>query len=183
MRSALVNAEALACVGQARRRWARASRSGAARSSGPSASRRTCSPTRPRRSWRRSTSARGLEGARALVRGRGGRAVRARRDAERGRPEERAAGAGAGAGDAGADVPRRRRARRTPHEQIFEVEVLVGERGLARGEGRSKRLAERAAAAQALRTMMSIRKRPRRSDGCLGERPCDAIWGGEGRGP
>jgi ribonuclease-3 len=36
------------------------------------------------------------------------------------------------------------------HEQVFEVEVLVGEDALARGEGRSKRLAERAAAGQAL---------------------------------
>jgi ribonuclease-3 len=37
-----------------------------------------------------------------------------------------------------------------PHEQVFEVEVLVADQPLARGEGRSKRLAERAAAAQAL---------------------------------
>ena len=36
------------------------------------------------------------------------------------------------------------------HEQVFEVEVLVGEEALARGEGRSKRLAERVAARQAL---------------------------------
>jgi len=36
------------------------------------------------------------------------------------------------------------------HEQIFVVEVLVGESPVARGEGRSKRLAERAAAASAL---------------------------------
>jgi ribonuclease-3 len=43
--------------------------------------------------------------------------------------------------------------RGAPHEQVFEVEVMVGERGLARGEGRSKRMAERAAAAQALRTI------------------------------
>ena len=39
------------------------------------------------------------------------------------------------------------------HEQVFEVEVLVGEDALARGEGRSKRLAERAAAGQALATL------------------------------
>ncbi|HEY6463783.1 MAG TPA: ribonuclease III [Polyangiaceae bacterium] len=39
----------------------------------------------------------------------------------------------------------------SPHELIFEVEVVVGTQPLARGEGRSKRLAERAAAAQALR--------------------------------
>jgi ribonuclease-3 len=36
------------------------------------------------------------------------------------------------------------------HEQVFVVEVLVGEAPVARGEGRSKRLAERAAAATAL---------------------------------
>jgi ribonuclease-3 len=36
------------------------------------------------------------------------------------------------------------------HEQTFVVEVLVGDAPLARGEGRSKRLAERAAAASAL---------------------------------
>jgi ribonuclease-3 len=37
-----------------------------------------------------------------------------------------------------------------PHEPRFEVEVLVGETVVARGEGRSKRLAERAAAQAAL---------------------------------
>jgi ribonuclease-3 len=36
------------------------------------------------------------------------------------------------------------------HEQIFVVEVLVGDAPVAQGEGRSKRLAERAAAASAL---------------------------------
>jgi ribonuclease-3 len=36
------------------------------------------------------------------------------------------------------------------HEQVFEVEVLLGDQPLARGEGRSKRLAERAAATRAL---------------------------------
>jgi len=40
--------------------------------------------------------------------------------------------------------------RGTPHEQVFDVEVVVGEQPLARGEGRSKRLAERAAAMHAL---------------------------------
>jgi ribonuclease-3 len=40
--------------------------------------------------------------------------------------------------------------RGTPHEQVFDVEVVVGEQTLARGEGRSKRLAERAAAMLAL---------------------------------
>jgi ribonuclease-3 len=37
-----------------------------------------------------------------------------------------------------------------PHEPSFEVEVIVGEAVVARGEGRSKRLAERAAAEAAL---------------------------------
>jgi len=39
------------------------------------------------------------------------------------------------------------------HEQIFVVEVLVGDAPVARGEGRSKRLAERAAAASALNNL------------------------------
>jgi ribonuclease-3 len=37
-----------------------------------------------------------------------------------------------------------------PHEHVFEAEVLVGDRAVARGKGRSKRLAERAAATAAL---------------------------------
>jgi len=40
--------------------------------------------------------------------------------------------------------------RGAPHAQVFEIEVLVGTTALARGEGRSKRLAERAAAERAL---------------------------------
>lgn len=40
--------------------------------------------------------------------------------------------------------------RGTPHDQVFDIEVMVGELALARGEGRSKRQAERAAAARAL---------------------------------
>jgi ribonuclease-3 len=40
-----------------------------------------------------------------------------------------------------------------PHEQTFIVDVLVEDQPIARGEGRSKRLAERAAAAQALVTL------------------------------
>jgi ribonuclease-3 len=43
--------------------------------------------------------------------------------------------------------------RGTPHEQVFVIEVMVGEQALARGEGRSKRQAERAAAAEALRVV------------------------------
>ena len=40
-----------------------------------------------------------------------------------------------------------------PHDHLFEVEVVVGEQPLARGEGRSKRLAERDAASRALATL------------------------------
>jgi ribonuclease III len=40
--------------------------------------------------------------------------------------------------------------RGNPHEQVFVVEVLISDVAVARGEGRSKRLAERAAAAYAL---------------------------------
>jgi ribonuclease-3 len=36
------------------------------------------------------------------------------------------------------------------HDQVFEIEVVVDENVLGRGEGRSKRLAERAAAIAAL---------------------------------
>jgi ribonuclease-3 len=40
--------------------------------------------------------------------------------------------------------------RGSPHEQVFAVEVLVGTTPMGRGEGRSKRVAERQAAADAL---------------------------------
>jgi ribonuclease-3 len=42
-----------------------------------------------------------------------------------------------------------------PHEQTFEVEVFVGDKVLGRGEGRSKRAAERAAAIAALNELPS----------------------------
>jgi ribonuclease-3 len=42
-----------------------------------------------------------------------------------------------------------------PHEQRFVVEVLVGDQPVARGEGRSKRLAERDAATRALTEMQA----------------------------
>jgi ribonuclease-3 len=44
-------------------------------------------------------------------------------------------------------------ARGPQHDQVFEVEVVVGEIVMGRGEGRSKRLAERAAAHAALEGM------------------------------
>ncbi len=40
--------------------------------------------------------------------------------------------------------------RGSPHDQVFVVEVLINDVAVARGEGRSKRLAERAAATAAL---------------------------------
>jgi ribonuclease III len=40
--------------------------------------------------------------------------------------------------------------RGAPHDVVFVIEVVVGTRALAQGEGRSKRLAERAAAERAL---------------------------------
>lgn len=40
-----------------------------------------------------------------------------------------------------------------PHDHVFEVEVVVGDQPVARGEGKSKRLAERDAAAHALATL------------------------------
>jgi ribonuclease-3 len=43
-----------------------------------------------------------------------------------------------------------------PHEQTFVVEVVLGERAIGRGEGRSKRLAERAAATNALAAMKDV---------------------------
>src|SRR3984957_20375469 len=93
--------------------------------------------------------ARGLEGARALV-----------RDVVRDRFEQAEVLSAADPKSAlqervqarGMPSPTDRvlEVRGTPHEQVFDVEVLVGEQVLARGEGRSKRLAERAAAGQAL---------------------------------
>jgi ribonuclease-3 len=47
-------------------------------------------------------------------------------------------------------------ARGPQHDQVFEVEVLVGEEVRGRGEGRSKRLAERAAANAALEAMETV---------------------------
>jgi ribonuclease-3 len=40
-----------------------------------------------------------------------------------------------------------------PHDHVFEVEVVVDDQPVARGEGRSKRLAERDAASHALATL------------------------------
>jgi ribonuclease III len=45
------------------------------------------------------------------------------------------------------------RMRGPAHDQVFDVEVMIGDRAVARGEGRSKRLAERAAAIAALASL------------------------------
>jgi ribonuclease-3 len=45
--------------------------------------------------------------------------------------------------------------RGAPHEQVFVVDVMVGEDAVGRGEGRSKRLAERAAATAALGALIA----------------------------
>jgi len=56
---------------------------------------------------------------------------------------------------AGGPAPRYRviAARGPQHDQVFEIEVVVDEKVLGRGEGRSKRLAERAAAIDALASL------------------------------
>jgi ribonuclease-3 len=46
--------------------------------------------------------------------------------------------------------------RGVPSEPLFEIEVLVGTRALARGEGKSKRLGERAAASNALKIIEDV---------------------------
>jgi ribonuclease III len=101
---------------------------------------------------------RGLEAARALV-----------RDVVRGRFEQAEA---LSAADPKSALQERVQANGMPspiyrvvevrgmaHEQVFQVEAWVGEQALARGEGRSKRLAERAAAVHAL---AAIDAQPRR---------------------
>jgi ribonuclease-3 len=47
-----------------------------------------------------------------------------------------------------------------PHEQTFVVDVLVSDRAIGRGQGTSKRLAERAAATAALAEMGEVRAPP-----------------------
>jgi ribonuclease-3 len=46
--------------------------------------------------------------------------------------------------------------RGSPHDQVFVVEVLISDAAVARGEGRSKRLAERAAATAALEDLARL---------------------------
>jgi ribonuclease III len=151
MRSALVNAEALA-------RWGRTERLGACLALG-----RGAQAGLEREQTNVLADAvealvaavfvsRGLDGARALV-----RVVVAEPMAEAGRLgmrdpksalQERVQAAGGAA-----PSYRVASARGPQHEQVFEVEVLVGGEVRGRGEGRSKRLAERAAANAALVAM------------------------------
>jgi ribonuclease-3 len=69
----------------------------------------------------------------------------------------------------GAEAPRYRVVATSgpPHDPRFEVEVLVGDEVMARGEGRSKRLAERSAAAAALTARIAPSPR-REGDGEAG---------------
>lgn len=64
----------------------------------------------------------------------------------------------------GGEAPRYRVAASSgpAHQPIFEVEVLVGDEVVGRGEGRSKRLAERDAATHALEGWLSGRSEPRK---------------------
>ena len=93
--------------------------------------------------------AKGLEGARALVtevtRALGAETQKLKSLDPKSELQERVQAAGA-------EAPRYRVVASSgpPHDPVFEVEVRVGETVVARGEGRSKRLAERAAAEAAL---------------------------------
>jgi ribonuclease-3 len=98
--------------------------------------------------------ARGLEGARSLVRGMVSEGID-RADAlsvldPKSDLQERVQAQGLPA-----PVYRVVDVRGAPHEQVFEVEVRVGDRAMARGEGRSKRMAERAAALAALSSIQA----------------------------
>jgi len=151
MRSGLVNAEALA-------RWGRATRIGACLSLGRGAQSGT---------ERDQTNvvadavealvaavftSHGLEGARALV-----RVVVAEpmAEAERLGMRDPKSALQEKVQAAGSPAPRYRvvAARGPQHDQVFEIEVVVDEAVLGKGEGRSKRLAERAAAIAALASL------------------------------
>jgi ribonuclease III len=148
MRSALVNAEALAA-------WARRVAVGPCMALGRGA---TLGSEREQTNVLADTAealvaavyeARGIAGARALVRNIVGElldrsaslGVRDPKSALQERVQSR-----------GLPPPTYRviEVRGAPHAQVFVVDVLVGDDVAARGEGRSKRLAERAAAAAAL---------------------------------
>lgn len=60
-----------------------------------------------------------------------------------------------------------------PHAHVFLVEVLVGDNVVGRGEGRSKRLAERAAALAALVTLVAEDETPK--DDAPEEAPAESL--------
>jgi ribonuclease-3 len=93
--------------------------------------------------------AHGMPGARALVRDIVGERI-AQADALASPDPKSALQERVQVGGAAAPVYRVVNVHGAQHEQVFEVEVWVGERAVARGEGRSKRLAERDAATAAL---------------------------------
>jgi ribonuclease-3 len=148
MRSALVNAEALAA-------WARRVSLGQCIALGRGA---TLGSEREQTNVLADTAealvaavyeARGLEGARALVHDIAGELLTKApslgiRDPKSALQE--------GVQGRGLPPPTYRvvEVRGNPHEQTFVVEVLVDDVAVARGEGRSKRIAERAAATAAL---------------------------------
>ncbi len=151
MRSALVNAEALA-------RWARSVNLGDALALGKGA--RAGSEREQTNVLADAVEAvvasvyeaRGIEGARQLVEHVVREPMAAIEDLETRDPksllQERVQAEGHAA-----PTYRVRDARGAPHDRTFEVEVLVGEEVRGVGEGRSKRLAERAAARAALEAL------------------------------
>lgn len=151
MRSALVNAEALA-------RWARSVNLGDALALGKGA--RAGSEREQTNVLADAVEAvvasvyeaRGIEGARKLVEHVVREPMAAIEDLETRDPksllQERVQAEGHAA-----PTYRVRDARGAPHDRTFEVEVLVGDEVRGVGEGRSKRLAERAAARAALEAL------------------------------
>jgi ribonuclease-3 len=151
MRSALVNAEALA-------RWGRAEQLGACLNLGRGAQ---AGLEREQTNVLADAvealvaavfASHGLDGARALV-----RVVVAEpmAEAERLGMRDPKSALQEQVQAAGGPAPRYRviAARGPQHDQVFEIEVVVDEKVLGRGEGRSKRLAERAAAIDALASL------------------------------
>ncbi|MFO0679687.1 MAG: ribonuclease III, partial [Polyangiaceae bacterium] len=153
MRASLVNAEALA-------RWARASGVGSAIAFGRGA--RSGSEREQTNVLADAVEAvvaavystRGLEGARAIVRNVVGSSLD---DAQRlAMPDPKSALQELVQGQRlPTPVYRLVETRGPQRDAVFVVDVSVGERTLGRGEGRSKRNAERAAAEEALRTLAS----------------------------
>ena len=149
MRSALVNADALAA-------WARRVALGPCIALGRGA---TLGSEREQTNVLADTAealvaavyeARGLEGARALVHDIVGELLEQAPALGRPRSEERAAGGRAGSRAAAADLPRSSRCGAARTSRCSWSRWWSATRRSARGEGRSKRLAERAAATAAL---------------------------------